>query len=276
MFGYVTVDAETLSPEERARFRRIYCGVCSCLPGMRGRFTLSYDSAFLALVLNALYEPEETLEKAHCPVHPFSKHEKECSEITAYAADINIILFYYSLLDGWTDDKSAVKKVISDTLKHSFEAAVQRQPGKAVAIEQALKQLSGLEKARTADIDAAAGCFGHLLGEVFAYRDDMWAGTLRAMGDALGRFIYICDAWDDADKDKKNGAFNPLLPLRDEPDYEERVFEMLKLEMAACADAFERLPIVKDINIIRNVIYSGVWTKYSAKRKQDKGGDGVQ
>lgn len=268
MFGYVTVDAERLTEEEMARFRRVYCGVCSCMKGVRGRFTLTYDCAFLALLLNALYEPHEERISCHCSVHPIKKQELETGDMTRYAADVNVILFYYSMLDGWSDEKSLSMKLASGVFKSSFEAACARIPEKKQAIEAELKNLSEMEKTRTLDVDAAAGCFGRLLGSVFTYKNDVWAPVLYKMGDALGRFIYICDAWDDAEKDRRTGAYNPLLCLKNNEDYEQRVYDMLQLEMAACADAFEKLPIVNDINILRNVIYSGVWSKYCAKRKK--------
>jgi len=268
MFGYVTVDRDSLSKEEEARFRSVYCGVCSCMHGAKGRFTLTYDSAFLALLLNALYEPEETVVTSRCRVHPIRKVSLETGEMTRYAADVNVILFYYSMLDGWSDEKNITKKLASGLLQRDFEQAVARIPEKSKAIQDELKNLAELERDRSQDIDAAAGCFGRLLGSVFAYKKDEWAGLLYRMGDALGRFIYICDAWDDAPSDKKSGAYNPLLCIADDPDYEKKVYDMLQLEMAACADAFEKLPIVKDAGILRNVIYGGVWSKYSAKQKQ--------
>ena len=77
MFGYVTVNQDALQDAEKARFREVYCGVCTSL--MRGnghtaRMTLSFDCAFLALLLNALYEPEEMRGKGRCAAHPAKKH----------------------------------------------------------------------------------------------------------------------------------------------------------------------------------------------------------
>ena len=276
MFGYVTTNIRELSKEQKERFRSVYCGVCSelsALSGARGRLTLTYEATFLALILNALYEPSEKTDERTCSMHPFKKRSQITNEITAYAARINIILFYYSMLDGWTDDKSIIKKKISDYLKAAFDKASVLESEKAHIIEESLRHLSEMENARLNDIDAAAGCFGNLLGEVFVYKNDNWSPLLRQMGDTLGRFIYICDAWEDTKKDAKSGAYNPLLTIINEPDYETRVYDMLKLEMAACADAFEKLPIVKDIDILRNIIYSGVWCKYSAKRGQPKAGE---
>ena len=276
MFGYVNINGKELSKAERARFLALYCGVCEELKGIcgtKGRFVLSYDCAFLALVLNSLYEPEESKTKILCGVHPMVKHDCHRSEMTAYAADINVILAYYSCLDDWQDEGSKLKKVGADLLKKAYDTCAARRQDKAQVIKEQLGRLSKLEKERASDIDTLSSCFGQLLGEVFAYKQDKWTNTLREAGNSLGRFIYILDAWDDAAKDKRSGAFNALSSLKNESDYEVRVLDMLKCEMAHCADALESLPLVQDINLIRNVIYSGVWTKYALKRKPAGEGD---
>ena len=273
MFGYVTPNEELLTKEQMDRFRRVYCGVCSCLRencGRRGRFTLTYDAAFLALLLDSLYEPGETLREGHCPLHPLRRVPHETGEMTAYAADVNTLLCYYSLLDGARDDNSRLKKKGADLMRASFEKAAERRPDKAALIRENLEALTGLEKADSADIDAAAGCFGRLLGGVFAVKDDMWSGSLFRMGDALGRYIYILDAYCDLKKDLVSGSYNPLRHIAKEENYEQRVHDMLKTEMALCAQAFETLPIVEDVELLRNVIYSGVWSGYTARHKPGK------
>ena len=274
MFGYVRIDAGTLSREEKARFRSIYCGVCESLcraAGPKGRMALSNDAAFLAAVLSALYEPEETAGKGTCAAHPVKKHDFVSSEMTAYAADINLLLGFYNCLDDWADDGSRLKKLGAKQLMDAFLAARARRSRQAWAIEKQLGRLRRFERERSQDILGAADCFGCLLGEVFAVREDMWAGALRSMGNALGRFIYIMDAWDDARRDEKKGRYNPLKALREQPDYEQRVFDLLETQMALCAGAFETLPIVQDMGILRNIIYSGVWTRYSVKRRDAAG-----
>ena len=40
------------------------------------------------------------------------------------------------------------------------------------------------------------------------------------------------------------------------------VFELL---LAQCAQSFERLPCVEDADLLRNILYSGVWLKYNCK-----------
>ena len=202
------------------------------------------------------------------------RHAHDTSDMTAYAADVNILLFYHSCLDAWRDEGSRIRKAGADMLKNAYAAAAARLPEKAAVIEKELAALSALEKERSTDVDAAAGCFGRLLGSVFAVKDDMWAGALSRMGDPLGRFIYILDARCDLEADRKSGAYNPLTQLSAAPDFDEKVYSMLKTEISLCAQAFETLPIVKDIGLIRNVLYSGVWTRYAAKTGGDKPPEG--
>ena len=37
---------------------------------------------------------------------------------------------------------------------------------------------------------------------------------------------------------------------------------MLEITLGECAAAFERLPLIKDIDILRNILYDGVWSKF--------------
>ena len=55
------------------------------------------------------------------------------------------------------------------------------------------------------------------------------------------------------------------------PDFDALVENTLTMMMAECAKEFEKLPIVQDVDILRNVIYSGVWVKYREMRKKREG-----
>ncbi len=262
-----------LTEEEKMRFHEVYCGVCRCLKdecGHKARFALSFDCTFLALLLNALYEPDEVIKDAGCAAHPFKRQMCSVSEMTRYAADINMLLLYMSALDGWMDDRSGAKLALSKIFKQNAEKVMKRYPEKAKAVTGELQALHRLEQLNTDDPDAACSCFGRLLGEVFAYKSDEWAPVLRSMGVALGRFIYLMDAWDDLDRDIKKRAYNPFAAIRNEEDYEKRVYDILTMEMAECVAEFEKLPIVKDAHILRNILYSGVWMKYTAKQERSK------
>ncbi len=275
MFGYVNINSDTLTESEIARFREVYCGVCRSLrlgEGHMCHLALSYDFAFLGLLLNALYEPEETRGEKRCAPHPKKKQPYAVSKYVEYAADMNAALFYLSALDGWLDDKNYLKLAFSHALKKRAVSVMEKYPRQAEAIQREMKFLSRIEKTRFNDLDAAASCFGRLLAEVFVLDEDEWSRYLRQMGFSLGRFIYFLDAWDDSGKDEKTGSYNPLLSLKSLDNYEENVHRILTLEIAECAMAFEKLPIVQDARILRNILYSGVWAKYyKGKEEESKG-----
>ena len=80
------------------------------------------------------------------------------------------------------------------------------------------------------------------------------------------------DAWEDYDEDLKKNRFNPLLSWHSRPDYEDFCRETLEMLIADAAEAFEVLPLEQDLDLLRNIIYSGVWQRYLIKneRKQRK------
>ena len=275
MFGYVVVNEQDLKIREFNLYRSYYCGICMDLKehcGQRSRMTLSYDTTFLALLLTGLYEPEENERAIRCVVHPFEKHKTRQNECTRYAADMGIILSYYSCLDDWNDEKDVKKKVMAAALKKSSDAASARHPEKAALISQKLGELRELEnssKGPDSDLspavllDRAGGIFGDLMAEILDYRHDIWSAALRRTGFYLGKFIYILDAYDDLGKDEKHGSFNPLLPIRDRPDLARYIRGLLTMTISECTAAFETLPIVENIDILRNILYSGIWCKFN-------------
>ena len=135
-----------------------------------------------------------------------------------------------------------------------------------------METFRSVETSENAAPDAAANAFGQLMGELFAVEDDsVWNPRFRAFGEALGRFVYMMDACVDLETDRKKGNYNPLLVLHPaETVDEEEKLELLKMLIAECASEFERLPLVRDVEILRSVLYSGVWTQYLMKLKKEE------
>ena len=278
MFGYVVVNEQELRIREFNLYRSYYCGMCMDLKehyGQTGRLTLSYDTVFLSLLLTGLYEPEEVRRSIRCFIHPFEKHASSQNEYTRYAADIGVILSYYSCLDDWDDEKSQTRRLFAAALKRGSDKASALYPDKASVIREKLEELHQFEKnagstdlTPAAVLDRAAGIFGELLAEVFDCKKDSWGPALRRVGFELGRFIYILDAYDDLEKDEKTGSFNPLISMRDRPGFDQYVRGVLTMALSDCTAAFETLPIVENIDILRNILYSGIWCKFEEKNKK--------
>lgn len=276
MFGYVVVNRETLSKENEARFRAYYCGLCKALRrrhGLTGALTLSNDMTFLSIVLSGLYEPEEHAGTERCFYHPLKPHDWITSEATDYAADMNVMLAYHLCMDSWQDERKPFSLAEAKLVKRGYERVVKRYPEKCEFVGNMIKALSEVEAdSPDGDVDRPTNIVGELIGEIFAYRDDEWKGALTRMGAALGRFIYVMDAYDDLPRDMKKDCYNPLKPIAIMEDYEDRCLDMLTMHIAECTGEFEMLPILKDADIIRNILYSGVWSKYAyIQSRKEKG-----
>lgn len=271
MFGYVCANWKELTESQKNRYQAAYCGVCRGIlehSGNVSRLGLRYDMAFLSLLLSSLYEPEETSGESRCLAHPMKKRSWVRSECALYAADMNVALAYYNCLDDWQDDGKITAKALAGAFGKRLPEIMERFPRQCVAIENCIRQLSELEKANCPNPDEVANCFGSLMGELLVYKEDLWAPTLRQMGMALGRFIYLLDAAVDYPKDKKHGKYNPFIAMGMEADWP-RWEEYLVLAMAKCTEAYERLPLVQDKDLLDNILYSGVWVGYQTGKKKE-------
>lgn len=276
MFGYVTASLRELTKEQQKRYGAVYCGICRRIreqSGQLARLGLSYDMAFLALLLMSLYEPEETGGKSPCLLHPLTRRQWIDGSYIRYAADMNVALAYYNCLDDWHDDGKRSAKWMADRFEPHLPRIEADWPRQCQAIRRCLDKLSVLEAENCPNPDEPAGAFGELMGELFRVREDMWADTLWQMGNALGRFVYLLDGELDYDKDKKQGKYNPFLARGDEKNAQAWE-DYLVLTMGRCTQSFERLPLVQDKPLLDNILYSGVWVSYNrGKKKEEEGHD---
>ena len=263
MFGYVRPNLADMTAEEQARYRAHYCGLCRAI-GMRhgqmARMALTFDLTYLTIFLGSLYEPEETGGEGRCLPHPMKQRAWTRSRITDYAADMTIALTYHKLLDDWQDDKNLASKGAASWLKKAYVRVSEAYPRQCRTIERTLRDLAEVEKRCDPSPDAAARCFGELMAELFVMEEDYWAHALRAFGYSLGRYIYLLDATCDYDKDAKKGGYNPVILMDKQP---EDMRDTLELLLGDASAAFEKLPLIQDENILRNILYSGVWQGYN-------------
>lgn len=275
MYGYIRIYQPELKFREYDAYRGMYCGLCRNLQTKYGgfaRFSLSYDLTFLAMILDGVYEPKETIEKRRCIANPFQKQLQLTSSTTEYAADMSILLFYYKCLDDWQDDKRIDKLSLAKAYKGYWKKAVQKYPKKAEIIQQELEQLHQFEAQQECDFELPAGCFGRIFGEIFAPKEDFFAEDLRQMGFYLGKFIYCLDALEDMEQDRKKKRYNPFL-LQESLEQPFTYYkEMLSMTMGLCTEHFERLPILKNVEILKNILYAGIWQTYEKHLEGEKHG----
>lgn len=273
MFGYIVVNKPEMKFREFDVYQSFYCGLCKSLKeryGKRGQMTLSYDMTFLALLLTSLYEPETLSGYRRCAAHPVEKHFYRQNEFTDYAADMNILLSYEKCLDDWNDEHKMKKRLMAALLKSKNQRAYKKYPEKFDKICELMHSIHQYEKEESTEIDTVSGAFGEIMAEIFAYRRDAWEDTLRRMGFFFGKFIYLMDAYEDIEQDLEKGTYNPLKNVYRQENFEEKAENILLMMMAECSKAFERLPIVENTEILRNILYSGVWSRFDQVKQKRK------
>ena len=272
MFGYVMANLKELEKPRRKRYAEVYCGICRSIRSQCSqscRLGLSYDMAFLSLLLMSLYEPEEAGGNHACVLHPGRNWTD--SKFIRYGADMNVALAYYNALDDYEDDGKFSSKLLCNVFGKELERIKSAYPRQCRTIEESISALKEKERENCNNPDEPAGCFGKLMGELLIYEEDLWAPTLRKMGDALGRYIYLADAAVDYRRDKKKKQYNPFLAMGMDEDWDAWE-QYLVLAMSRATDAYERLPLVQDKDILDNILYSGVWLEYRRRQRKSSGG----
>ena len=273
MFGYVNIDQPEMKFKDFYKYRAYYCGLCHALKNQHGqlsRLTVGYDMTFLAALLDGLYDSETERTEFRCPLHPFVKRVRLSNEFLDYASSMGLYLAWLKCEDDWKDEHKYHSKLYGSMIHGKVQRIEAQYAEKTANIRKHMDELAKLEAEESKDFERVAGSFGRVTEEIFAYRDDQWESLLRRMGFYLGKFIYLMDAHLDLEKDRKKGLYNPLLSLSGREDYQETIHNILMLMISESAASFERLPIDENMEILRNILYSGVWVKYR-KELSDEG-----
>ena len=273
MFGYVKVDSAELKVREYEFYRGTYCGLCRAMgkcTGQCSRMTLSYDFAFLAICRMALEENVEIrFEQKRCFVHPFKKRNVLVrTPLLDFCAGAAALLNYHRVRDDLCDERGLKKwraRLALPFVSRARKKALKQGLGELdEAIAAGLARLSALEEEKPKSVDAPAAIFGDILGDIMAHGlDTADARVARAAGRAIGRWIYIADALDDAPEDGDRQRYNPFLLLYGHvPTEEERegIEAALKNELYEAEAAMDLLDIHNENvkQIIYNVLYLGM------------------
>ena len=268
MFGVVTPTKSNLSKTEIEKYRAYYCGLCHELKrkyGKDGTSMLSYDMVFLSLLLTDLYNTEITGGFERCIAKPLKEHKFIISRYSAYSADMQMLLAYYSAYDDANDGGSSQKAAKLEPFMEKLRSEYARQDE---GVRKALLRIQEEERKGTKNPEFMARLSGEMISEIFVMDDrSFFADDLRALGFGLGRFIYLMDAWCDRKKDEKKEQYNPF--GRDTSW--EQAKDMLMDAASDAAAAFERLPLDQHVPILRNIIYSGIWMR--TKREERSSDD---
>ena len=274
MFGYIKPYQPELKIGEFEQYRGLYCSLCRRLGkryGPSAQMTLSYDMTFLLVFYLALSDDCVGFHKGRCPYNPLKKRMCCCdTPLLDRCADASVLLVYYKTLDTIADDsffKRLLARLALIPAKRHRRKAKAYESEMDAAVAAYIAEQTAVEKAKSPSSDAAAEPTAKLLSFLCASvaHDEEEREVLRRFGYCLGRWIYLMDAADDLEKDRKSGNYNPFLEgHRDEKPEEllaacrERARLSLNVSVAECQAAYDRLTIRRFDGIVRNILEMGL------------------
>lgn len=225
---------------------------------------------FFTLLRESIDGTPVSIEKKRCIRHPFRAiNVVSTNSQLEYSAFAGGILTSRKLIDDINDEHGA-KRALAHLLRAIFSGAEKRSdkalPLAAGFVAEGLAKLSEIEKRRDASIDEPADVFGEMMARLLAlgFEGDKRL-VAHSVGNRLGRWIYIVDAFDDYARDARSGSYNPFVELYGKggftPDNIESISSMLEAELSLALAALDLLDTDADTNrreIIRNVFCLGM------------------
>ena len=279
MLGYVLPDKGELKVREYEIYKGYYCGVCKRIGkayGQLPRMLLSYDAAFLALLLASADDAPDAPGQEHCIVHHVKYQTVITNPAIEFAADAMLILARYKLEDDADDEGRLPAKAGLSLLKKLNRELDLKYPQLGDSIRQQIFDLSRLESDHCSSLDMAAESTAKIMemvlgeGARILYEDQPHLHeTFAKIGYHIGKWIYLIDAADDIEKDLEEGTYNPLLyrfsydaDLESTDGFRARIDKDLRFNLfqylAVVGEELQTLDLKKNSGIIDNIIYFGL------------------
>ncbi|MBE6846187.1 MAG: hypothetical protein E7508_10940 [Ruminococcus sp.] len=268
MFGYIRPFKPHMRHYEYEIYNSFYCGLCKNLGKKYGqifRLTLSYDFTFLCLLYNAYHSKCNTVRRKRCIVHPIKKKNCLCcTDNLDYASAAAVISVYHKICDEILDKSfipSMFFRFVRHIMKKSYIKAAAEYPEIASETEYYMKVQADIEKDKCKSVDRACDPTARIMSAIAENISDNEADrkNLAGFGYHLGRFIYLADAYDDIQKDKKHENYNPLLlNFQNISDAKEFAMQNINMSLGQAAEYYSKLNITKFRDILDNVVYLGL------------------
>ncbi len=272
MFGYLQIHKDELKVKEYEAYKSVYCGLCKQLGkdyGFLTRLILSYDCTFYAILLMSLKRSCTGFFDGRCKFNPLKKCKFADCKDNAYskASALSVISAYYKVVDD-IDDSGFFKRIALKIAKPFFgrrqKKAARRFPEIEIIVSEMMKNQKAAENDELVTIDKAANPTAKMISDLAALEggNDLQKRVLSELGYQIGRWVYLIDAADDYEKDKKSGNFNPFIKADIyDKDY---INSVLSQSLARAYDAYNLLDIIDFKPIIDNMMLYGFPNKQNA------------
>ena len=216
MFGYLTTDFPNLYVKDTVQYKGAYCGLCKSIGevcGIKGRLLLNYDLTFLSVFIHNVLGEDLNIEKQRCVLHTIVKRPVAVpDDLSRRIAALNVILAYFKLTDNVLDEgKDKIKRSF---FKKAYKKAKKAEPILNDIVKKHYVDLVKLEKENSDNVDMVSDPFGSMIREIVeVLLSDKFTENIGELSYNLGKWIYLIDAMDDFDKDKKSKSFNVFVNL---------------------------------------------------------------
>ena len=267
MFGYVIPDKQNMYIKDFNVFQAFYCGLCKTL-GKTGsqitRLCTNYDMTFYNVLLHSLCDCDVRFERKVCLYNGRKKVVVAPDELSLKMADMAVLLVYYNAEDDVTDGKKS-RILVKWRLAPRKRKAAKNLPEVDRLMKQSFSRLNKLEKEKCDSIDMVADTFASLMRDVtkcFVETDDV----IDTFTYNLGRLVYLLDAVDDVEKDRKKGRYNPLLlnygKCAKKQDYlvknADELSFLLNSAYNKMVGSYNAMNIVRYEGVLSNTVYLGI------------------
>lgn len=272
MFGYVRPYKQELLVREFYTYKSVYCGLCKQLKkdyGIISTLLLNYDCTFFALFGIALNEEKPEIVKGRCCCNPLKRCNfcKISDDILQKAAALCIIASYYKLKDDIADSrllKRILARMLIPLLMFKRKKAAKKYPDIEDMISKMLSEQLSVEKDENCIIDKAAEPTAKMYAKTMEIlsKSEAESRIYRNFGYFFGKWVYLIDAIDDYEKDKKHGSFNPfitskVLENKDEEEAKQYFNEVLNQCIAQYNAAYALINTTRFDGIIDNILGYG-------------------
>jgi hypothetical protein len=187
--------------------RLAYCGSCKTLGamyGQRARLLLNHDMVFLGELL--IGEPEwgPAHRSFNCMAMP-----KVHPPALEYAATAAVVLAHFQIADQVEDSRGWIWKAIRHLFSPAYREAASRLRASGFPLDEmaAMLRTQAKREALALSLEDVAEPTARATEMIFSHG----AAELASIGRRFGYLIYVLDAWEDRDRDRKSGDFNAFL-----------------------------------------------------------------
>ena len=263
MFGYIKPCLNNLSPDDENIYKAYYCGLCKGINryySFFSRIFLHFDCVYLYILYSALSDEEPVYSSEHCAFNPLKKKTVASMPEAAMAAAVNMLLTQGKLKDNFSDDRNIFAYLSELVYRPVFNRASERYHISAEEMRCHMANITKLEQEKTADIDEIANQAALMLASCVTstpyYDDD--GGALFNFSYNIGRWVYLIDALDDIEKDRKKNRYNPIIAAYGESFDKDAVEYNLMFSLKQASYYYTKLKLNRHKAILDNVLYNGL------------------